>query len=161
MTVLLSIFVVLLVGAVAALATGRLGAGMSVAMPPAAHTTGYDVLAPGEVTRSALTSVRFDRAARGYRMDQVDAVLDRLGEELAARDERLAGLMRELQGPPAWPDVDDAPAGADGDSAPSLGTSVPASPSSAPAATEPSIPAALPLADPRREARPVADGDVD
>lgn len=35
-------------------------------------------------------AVRFDRAFRGYRMDQVDAVLDRLAAELAARDEAPA-----------------------------------------------------------------------
>jgi DivIVA domain-containing protein len=34
--------------------------------------------------------VRFSLAPRGYRMAEVDAVLDRLAEELADRDRRLA-----------------------------------------------------------------------
>jgi DivIVA domain-containing protein len=36
--------------------------------------------------------VRFAIGLRGYRMDQVDDVLDRLGRELAARDDRIAAL---------------------------------------------------------------------
>jgi DivIVA domain-containing protein len=93
--VFLSALVVLVAGAVAALAVGRLGSEASVAMPEPVHTTGHDVLPPGrhgELTRADLAGVRFDRAVRGYRMDQVDAVLDRLAEEIATRDERLAAL---------------------------------------------------------------------
>lgn len=92
--VLLSVLVVLLAGAVAALAVGRIGTGLSVSMPEPVHTTGHDVLGP-DVTRAELASVRFDRAARGYRMDQVDAVLDRLAEELELRDRRIADLTAE------------------------------------------------------------------
>lgn len=92
--VLLSVLVVLVAGAVAALAVGRVGGGMSVSMPEAVHTTGHDVLPVGDLTRADIVSVRFDRAARGYRMDQVDAVLDRLADELARRDERIDELTR-------------------------------------------------------------------
>lgn len=105
MIVVLSVMVVLVAGAVAALAVGRLGSGMTVAMPDPVHTTGHDVLGPQEVTRAEVTGVRFDRALRGYRMDQVDAVLDRLGQELARRDERIAALTARPDDPPA--DLDD------------------------------------------------------
>jgi DivIVA domain-containing protein len=44
-------------------------------------------LAPGDVEQ-----VRFSMALRGYRMDEVDAVLARLAGELADRDRRLAEL---------------------------------------------------------------------
>lgn len=105
--VFLSVLVVLVAGAVAALAVGRLGSEASVAMPEPVHTTGHDVLPAGrphgELTRADLAGVRFDRAVRGYRMDQVDAVLDRLSEEIATRDERLAALTTAGPGP----DVDD------------------------------------------------------
>jgi DivIVA domain-containing protein len=37
--------------------------------------------------------VRFSLAPRGYRMSEVDAVLDRLAAELADRDRRLAALQ--------------------------------------------------------------------
>ncbi len=41
-----------------------------------------------------LDTVRFPIAFRGYRMDRVDAVLDRLRHELAERDDRIAELER-------------------------------------------------------------------
>jgi DivIVA domain-containing protein len=44
-----------------------------------------------------LERVRFSMAVRGYRMSEVDAVLDRLAAELADRDRRLA----ELGAPPS------------------------------------------------------------
>jgi DivIVA domain-containing protein len=37
--------------------------------------------------------LRFSLAPRGYRMSEVDAVLDRLAAELADRDRRLAALQ--------------------------------------------------------------------
>ena len=43
--------------------------------------------------------VRFSLAPRGYRMAEVDEVLDRLAEELADRDRRLAALADEGEGP--------------------------------------------------------------
>lgn len=39
-----------------------------------------------------VAAVRFSLAPRGYRMNEVDAVLDRLAAELAERDRRLAEL---------------------------------------------------------------------
>lgn len=46
-----------------------------------------DIPAPADVDR-----LRFSLGLRGYRMDQVDEVLDRLRDELAAKDLRIAGL---------------------------------------------------------------------
>jgi DivIVA domain-containing protein len=43
-----------------------------------------------------LAGARFPMAVRGYRMDAVDAVLDRLNTELVARDERIAELTALL-----------------------------------------------------------------
>ncbi|MGP9502190.1 DivIVA domain-containing protein [Specibacter sp. AOP5-B1-6] len=46
-----------------------------------------DTPAPADVDR-----LRFSLGLRGYRMDQVDEVLDRLRDELAAKDLHIAGL---------------------------------------------------------------------
>ncbi|MBW3086666.1 hypothetical protein KEM60_02895 [Austwickia sp. TVS 96-490-7B] len=130
--VLLCVLVVLLAGAVAALASGRVGTDMSVAMPPPVHTTGHELLTGDEITRADVAALRFDRAARGYRMDQVDAVLDRIAEQLDARDERIAVLTAHLEGQgQAWhtapepvPDRPDDPL-----STPATPESTPGSPS--------------------------------
>ena len=43
-----------------------------------------------------LVALRFSQAVRGYRMAEVDNVLDRLGTELAVRDRALSSLQAEL-----------------------------------------------------------------
>jgi DivIVA domain-containing protein len=80
--------VVLLVGLTAALVTGKLGG----VMAEPTSTSGFEGLPEGPVATEAIAGLRFDQAFRGYRMDQVDAVLDRLAAELRARDEELAAL---------------------------------------------------------------------
>ena len=50
---------------------------------------------------AAVRGLRFGVALRGYAMDQVDAVLDRLAAELEARDARIAELEAPLAGLPA------------------------------------------------------------
>lgn len=54
------------------------------------------------LTAADVQAVRFPMALRGYRMEEVDAVLARLAEELADRDRRLAARAAE---PPAAPPV--------------------------------------------------------
>jgi DivIVA domain-containing protein len=48
------------------------------------------------LTGEDLQRLRFAVALRGYSMTQVDDVLDRLGGELAARDQRIAELEAQL-----------------------------------------------------------------
>jgi DivIVA domain-containing protein len=43
-------------------------------------------------------ALRLPTGARGYRMREVDDVLDRLGAELAERDARIAELQSALAG---------------------------------------------------------------
>jgi DivIVA domain-containing protein len=50
------------------------------------------VLPDAPMTAQDVAAVRFSTALRGYRMDEVDAVLDRLAAELADREARLAAL---------------------------------------------------------------------
>jgi DivIVA domain-containing protein len=70
---------VLLIGGFAALVVGRVG------YDPLseATTTQADPVLSEELGAGEVAAVRFDTALRGYRMDQVDAVLDRLQARIA------------------------------------------------------------------------------
>ncbi|MCZ7416705.1 MULTISPECIES: DivIVA domain-containing protein [unclassified Streptomyces] len=50
------------------------------------------------LARADVTGLRLPLAVRGYRMAEVDDVLDRLGAELAERDARIAELESALAG---------------------------------------------------------------
>ncbi|MGP4031429.1 DivIVA domain-containing protein [Pseudarthrobacter sp. 1C304] len=54
------------------------------------------VLLPADVEPSDVDRLRFAVGLRGYRMDQVDQVLDELRDQLAARDRKIADLGTEL-----------------------------------------------------------------
>lgn len=87
---------VVLVGAVlyfgAGIVRGRsLGAGLDDPVPNLPP-----VLLPEEAKAPDIDGLRFALGLRGYRMDQVDQVLDRLRDQLQAKDreiERLNGLL--------------------------------------------------------------------
>ncbi len=68
-----------------------LGGGGS--LPEAVHDR-IAVRLPQErpLSRADVDEIRLPMAVRGYRMDEVDDVLDRLGAELAYRDSRIAEL---------------------------------------------------------------------
>ncbi len=88
MTLVFTLLTIVVLGLVVAVALGRIGGGLDApesSLPP----TG---LPDGELTANDLEQVRFAPALRGYRMDQVDAALDRLGSELARRDAELERL---------------------------------------------------------------------
>jgi DivIVA domain-containing protein len=74
---LFAILIVLALGAVAVVAAGR-GAPMTPAYDDAPDSL---VPAEGPITADDLRRVRFPIAFRGYRMAEVDALLDRLAEE--------------------------------------------------------------------------------
>ena len=57
---------------------------------------------------TAVRGLRFGVALRGYAMDQVDAVLDRLAAELDERDNRIARLTAGLAEPGLAAPVDTA-----------------------------------------------------
>lgn len=82
MTILLEIAVVAaIVFGVVAFALGRVDG-----MRPAPPDTGEIGVADGPVTADAIERTRFGLSFRGYRMGEVDAVLDRLRDDLARRD---------------------------------------------------------------------------
>jgi DivIVA domain-containing protein len=81
MTWLLAVLVVLAMGGVAMIASGRGGS-----MPPA-YDDRPDVVLPTDrpIGAQDLRTVRFPLALRGYRMSDVDALLARLATELEDR----------------------------------------------------------------------------
>jgi DivIVA domain-containing protein len=89
MTWFFAILVVLALGGIAVVASGR-----GTPMEPA-YDDRPDALVPaqGPVTADDLRRVRFSLAFRGYRMSEVDALLERLAEEREA--ERRAELTDE------------------------------------------------------------------
>lgn len=85
---------VLLVGFLCAAVTGRLGPGLDEATTSAA-SLGLPDAPSGQLSPRDIERVRLDQSLRGYRMDQVDAVLDRLTQELRVRDRELAELRAD------------------------------------------------------------------
>ncbi|HET6985740.1 MAG TPA: DivIVA domain-containing protein, partial [Kribbella sp.] len=86
------LIVVLLIGAVAVVASGRWGA-MSTAYDDRPDMT---VPARQALTSTDIESARFGVGLRGYRMDEVDTLLERVAKEVAERDSRIADLERAV-----------------------------------------------------------------
>jgi len=93
-TLFFTLLTVAVLGVVAAVAAGRITADMDdpVSSLPARG------LPEGGIESAALADVRFSPALRGYRMEEVDEVMDRLRQELERREEELAGLRALLDG---------------------------------------------------------------
>jgi DivIVA domain-containing protein len=91
------VVVLLLLAAVGWLAVGG-GGHMSEPVPDRA-----DLALPDDrlVAAPDLDRVRFSVGLRGYRMEEVDDVLDRLAREVALRDQRIADLEGRSGGDPA------------------------------------------------------------
>jgi DivIVA domain-containing protein len=88
------IIVLAVVGGVAAMAAGRVRGGL-----PAPTSTLPEVELPADhVGSEDVDAIRFSVGFRGYRMDEVDAVLDRLGLELGAAQEEIGELRQQLYG---------------------------------------------------------------
>jgi DivIVA domain-containing protein len=80
------------IAVVAAVVTGRIGGGLDAPV----SSLPFRGLPPDGVTPGDLETLRFSPALRGYRMDEVDQVLDRLGVELHRRDAEIAQLSGQL-----------------------------------------------------------------
>ena len=92
MSLVLLLVILAVVGGIAVVATGR-GGGLTAADP---DRSPRGVVADGPLDRSSVDGLRFTLALRGYRMDEVDDVLDRLVEELDQRGQRIAELEQRL-----------------------------------------------------------------
>lgn len=77
-----AILVGLVLGVVATVAAGRVGH-----LPPAESRLGAVPPPEGPLDAESLRTVRFSLAVRGYRMDEVDALLDRVAREMERREE--------------------------------------------------------------------------
>ena len=102
---LLLIVALTLVGAVAAVATGRIRGGLE----PPTTSRPYRPLPDGPLQPGDIDAVRFSAGLRGYRMDEVDRVLERLRDTLADRDAELAGLRAAAPAPAPTPAEPDSP----------------------------------------------------
>ncbi|MEO5745712.1 MAG: cell division protein DivIVA [Terracoccus sp.] len=102
---------------VVALVLGLLGGGMGRATSSLSH----EPLPDDELHDPDLDELRFDVGLRGYRMSQVDGVIDRLRRELREKDEQITVLRCEPD-PPALGGVAQAPAGPESDAAGSAET---------------------------------------
>ena len=89
--VILVLVAVALVAAVLGVASGRLPADP---LSYAVHTT-PDPGLPEPPTAADVDAVRFDTALRGYRMEEVDARLEVLRDDLAERERTLAALQAQ------------------------------------------------------------------
>ena len=106
MDLLLLLLAVGLVGVVAAVATGRVRGGLD----EPARGRPDRAMPEGPLRGWDVERVRFNLALRGYRMNEVDDALDRVQQELDARDARIAVLTARLGGVldrPAGDQVDD------------------------------------------------------
>lgn len=119
MSFFLVFLAIALVGAAFLLGTGRAShffrrRGTDAGEPPALDD-GFDqpvanlppVLLPADAKPADVDRLRFAVGLRGYRMDQVDQVLDELRDQLATKDRKIADLGAELgrrrQGPERAP----------------------------------------------------------
>lgn len=84
---ILLVGIVVLCGVVALL-LGYVGGGMG----RATTTLSHEPLPEDELSDADLERLRFDVGLRGYRMSQVDGVVDRLRRELREKDEEIAVL---------------------------------------------------------------------
>ncbi|WP_216853111.1 DivIVA domain-containing protein [Phytoactinopolyspora halotolerans] len=88
------VFVIVAAAVLFAVVAVTLGRGdLMEAEPPA--VAGPE-LSPDALHAEDLDELRFSVAVRGYRMDQVEVVLDRLATELAQRDRHIAELREQL-----------------------------------------------------------------
>ncbi|MFD3324252.1 DivIVA domain-containing protein [Streptomyces sp. NPDC058701] len=100
-----------LVVVVAAVTLAVVGGGSEAVLPEAEPDRVADGLPETRpVVRADIDALRLPVAPRGYRMAEVDDVLERLAAELAERDARIARLTAERDGAAAG----DAPAAATG-----------------------------------------------
>jgi DivIVA domain-containing protein len=102
-TLFFTLLTVAVLGVVAAVAAGRI----TVDMDDQVSSLPARGLPEGEIDAMSLDGLRFSPALRGYRMEEVDEVMDRLRDELRRRDEELLRLGRFPDGEGALPRGDD------------------------------------------------------
>jgi DivIVA domain-containing protein len=87
--VFLLLIVILLIGLTAAAVMGRIGGFM--AEPTSSHA--FAGVPGGSLSVDDIRELHFDQALRGYRMDQVDEVIDALSARLGDLEAEVASLQ--------------------------------------------------------------------
>ena len=90
-------FVYIVAGLIVVVAIGLLAVGKLGELPDPTSDRAAIGLPEGDVTAAKIDALHFAVGLRGYRMDEVDDVLDRVSAELTRRDERIAELESTLQ----------------------------------------------------------------
>jgi DivIVA domain-containing protein len=90
--------VLLLIAVAVVVAIAVVAAGFGDSMAEVAPDRDGAFLPQHELRRADVDALRFSVGLRGYRMDEVDDVLDRLCDELAQRDARIGELERAVHG---------------------------------------------------------------
>jgi DivIVA domain-containing protein len=98
-TVFFTLLTLATLGVVVAVAAGRITGGMD---DPASSLPARG-LPEGPLRAGDVQAVRFSAGLRGYRMDEVDRVVDALARELRRRDAELASLRERLDATEAFP----------------------------------------------------------
>jgi len=91
------LIVVLLIGLTTAAMMGKIGGFM--ADPTSSRS--FTGIPDGQLSADALAHLHFDQALRGYRMDEVDEVIDGLGARLRELEAEIAAADGTEAAPPA------------------------------------------------------------
>ncbi|MHB1474580.1 MAG: DivIVA domain-containing protein [Dermatophilaceae bacterium] len=89
MIVFLLLIVVLLIGLTAAAVMGRIGGFMA----EATSSHAFSGVPAGSLSADDIGRLHFDQALRGYRMDQVDEVIDALNARLRELETEVTSLL--------------------------------------------------------------------
>lgn len=100
---LILVVAVVLVALTAAAVLGRVDGSLD----DATTTLSHEPLPESPLTASDFADLRFDTALRGYRMNQVDGVLDRLRREIVDLDDEVTRLRRAIPPIPPASEVPD------------------------------------------------------
>jgi len=84
----LVLIVVVLVGLTTAAVLGKIGGFLA----DATSSQSFSGVPPGPLSTQDIEELRFDQALRGYRMNQVDEVLDALCERVTELESEVAAL---------------------------------------------------------------------
>ena len=101
MGLLFLILGVAVIGGAAMLISGRWRDGLPEVAPDGARPASLPAEVPvGELTVAEIEGVRLEQAPRGYRMEDVDQLVDRLAQEIEARDAEIARLRGDARTDP-------------------------------------------------------------
>ena len=106
MTLILLYLVVLILVAIVLFGVGSVLFGRGERLPPLPRATTATVLPASDVTGADVEALKFSQTLRGYKVGEVDWVLDRLGQELDQLRGQVAALRAAYGVDDFVPDAD-------------------------------------------------------